>query len=329
MLLDLSGSIFYYLTPMDFAVTILGSTSPFPTKGRFTTAQVLQIRGDLLMIDCGEAAQIQLEKYQIRRSKIKRIFISHLHGDHYFGLFGLLGSFRMTSRSEPLHIHCPPGLDKMIALELELSNAYPYPFDIVYHFTQAEQTALIFENKDYTVHSFPLQHGHIATTGFLFKEKSLPPNMRKDKIMEYNIPFQQIPAIKSGADYVLPDGTIILNQELTTPPPPARSYAYCSDTAYFEEIIPTIKHVDLLYHDTTFGAEIPEDNAALKVHANTLQSATIAKKAQAKQLIIGHFSARYNNLSVLLNEAQSIFPATHLATEGSIFTVEAYQGDDR
>lgn len=305
---------------MKFEVTILGNTSPFPSKNRLPTCQVLNINERLYLVDCGEGAQIRMNEYQIKRSRIDHIFISHLHGDHYFGLLGLLGSYRVSRRTAPLHIYCPKGLEELIALEAKISYAGDFQFPLHFHFTNHKKKECLLENADISVFSIPLQHGQIPTTGFLFKAKEKPRNMLKSAIETYKIPFQAIPAIKNGASFECADGTIIQNERLTIAPLPPKSYAFCSDTIYNEAILPIIAGVDLLYHEATFTyADAPD--ATEKGHSNAIEAATIAKKAKVKQLIIGHFSSRYNDLEVLKLEAQTVFQPTEIATEGRTFEI--------
>ena len=305
---------------MKFELTILGNTSPFPSKGRLPTSQVLNVHERLYLIDCGEGAQIRMNELGVKRMKIDHIFISHLHGDHYYGLFGLLGSYRVLRRNTPLHIYCPKGLKELIEFEARISYAGEFMFPLHFHETNHLQSEKILSNKDVEVWTLPLQHGDIPTTGFLFREQPRPKNIIKDKISQYNIPYLQIPAIKNGEDFQLKDGTIIPNEELTLPLVSPRSYAFCSDTAYSEALIPLIKNVDLLYHEATFSIEDGID-ASKKGHSNTIEAATIAKKANAKKLIIGHFSTRYDDLEILGNEARTVFEHSEVAYEKKTFKV--------
>ena len=305
---------------MKFELTILGNTSPFPSKDRLPTSQILNINERLYLIDCGEGTQIRMNELGIKRMKIDHIFISHLHGDHYFGLFGLLGSYRMARRTTPLHIHCPTGLQELIELEAKISLAGPFLFPLHFHETTAKKSKKILDNADIEVFTIPLKHGEIPTTGFLFKEKEQPRKMIKSKIAEYNIPFQAIPAIKNGGFFKTPEGKVIKNKELTFAPPAPRSYAFCSDTAYHLPIIPIIKNVDLLYHEATFNQEDGID-ASKKGHSNTIEAATIAKKAKAKKLILGHFSSRYTDLEALAEEAKTVFKNTEVAEEKKTFVI--------
>lgn len=303
---------------MKFELTILGSSGAMPFKDRYMTAQVLNVREQLFLIDCGEGTQMRMSRFRVKRGKINHIFISHLHGDHVFGLPGLLTSFGMNMRTEPLHIYSPPGLKTMI------DGLFPYEgkgpgFDLVYHELDTTKHQLVFENTDVTVHSIPLQHG-IPCNGYLFKEKPKSRKMIKEKIGEYGIPFKDIPAIKDGAGWQKPDGEWVSNDELTLPPAKPRSFAFCSDTAYTESILPVIEDVDLLYHEATFLHD-DLDKAIATKHTTALQAAMIAQKANVGKLVLGHYSARYDEIDAHLAEAKSVFPHAELGTDGGVFEI--------
>ncbi|MFZ2897475.1 MAG: ribonuclease Z [Saprospiraceae bacterium] len=298
---------------MDFSFTSLGVSAAQPAYGRHLAAHVLCIEPELFLIDCGEGAQYQLNAFGVKRHRIRHIFISHLHGDHFFGLIGLLTSMGMNDRTEPLSIHATAGLEEMIGLQLRLTGSV-LPFDITYHPLTFSGMNRILETKRLEVFSFPLDH-RTPACGFLFREKPLPLNILPEKIAEYGLSFEQIRAVKSGSDLELPGGELIPNQELTLPPYKPRSFAYCSDTAYSEAIVPFIRGVDLLYHESTF-LDRDAELAALTWHSTAVQAARIALQAEAGQLVIGHFSARYYDLQELLDEACEIFPRTILAEEG-------------
>lgn len=305
---------------MKFEVTILGCSAAFPANGLFTTAQVLNINDQYFLIDCGEGTQIRLREYHVKYSKINHIFISHVHGDHILGLPGLLGSFGLLGRKNALHIHCPEGVKEFVEAFIKYSNVRKMEYPIHFHIHQSTEPTLILETKEITVTTIPLKHD-APTTGFLFREKERPRNMIKEKIIEYEIPFQEIPKIKNGADFQLPDGEIIPNDKLTKNSAPPRSYAFCSDTAYNEAIVSLIHQVDLLYHEATFGDEKLEDLMERNIHSTARQAGIIAQKAKAKKLIIGHFSPRYKDLNVLLRQAKEVFPNTELALDGRVFSV--------
>jgi len=271
------------------------------------------------MIDCGEGAQIRLTDFRIKRSKINQIFISHLHGDHIFGLPGLLNSFSLAGRKKTLEIFSPKGLERMIDVIFETSQSH-LNYEIIFHEVDTEKHKLIFENKKIKVYSIPLQH-RIPTTGYLFKEKPFSKNIIPEKIAEHNIPFSKINDIKNGADFTPEEGIVIPNIELVTEGKTPRSYAYCSDTVYLESIIPIIKNVDLLYHEATFADEFAKLSFE-RGHSTTKEAATIAKKAEVGKLLIGHFSTRYLDLNILLEESKKVFQNSNLALEGKTFKVE-------
>jgi len=299
-----------------FKLLVLGSNAALPAYGRHPTAQVLNVNDKLYLIDCGECAQIRMSNFNVKRSKINQIFISHLHGDHYFGLVGVLTSYSLMGRQTPLHIYGPEGLQAIVDIQTNASKGY-LGYDVFFHSINTNEHNLIFENEDLFVYSVPMDHG-IACCGFCFVEKQLPNNILKEKIIEYNIPIKKIPGIKLGDDLELDDGTIIPNNELTKPAPQPRSYMFCSDTAYNPKACEYFEGVDLLYHETTFTAEDAE-LAKEKKHSTTHQAAKIAKKADVGRLLIGHFSARYKELDPLKDEARQIFPNTDLAMEGIWF----------
>ncbi|MCK4663085.1 MAG: ribonuclease Z [Bacteroidales bacterium] len=305
---------------MSFSLTILGSSSALPTKDRFSTAQVLNILERFFLIDCGEGTQIQLRKFNIKFAKINNIFISHLHGDHYFGLNGLISTFNLLGRKNDLNIYAPIQLEQLIKCQSKILDN-ELEFNINFHKITPKRSEIIFEDDKLTVKTIPLKH-RIPTCGFLFKEKPRQKNIRKDMVEFLKIPIKEIIKIKDGADYISNDGKLYTNDVLTIPPPKPRSYAYCSDTLYSEKIIPVIKDVDLLYHEATF-AERHKSKAKESFHSTSVQAATIALKANVKKLIIGHFSPRYKDLSPLLNEAKSVFKNTELAEDGNTFKVES------
>lgn len=306
---------------MTFEVTILGSNSALPAHGRHPTSQIVNYNDRLFLVDCGEAAQIQLSRYKIRTGKIEHIFISHMHGDHYFGLIGLITSYNLNQRSIPLHIHGPEGLQQIIELQLHYSNT-TLVFPLHFHVVKPESGALVYEDEQMKVTSVEMIH-RIPCSGYVFTEKINELNVRKEKLDEYNIPYTAIASIKKGKDWTSPDGTTIANSELTLPRPKERSYAFCTDTLYTETILPYIKDVELLYHEATFDAS-RADRAVETFHTTSVGAADIAKKANAGQLIIGHFSSRYREpeMAALLKESQSVFPNTALAIEGTTFEVK-------
>jgi ribonuclease Z len=300
-------------------VTILGSSSALPTSERFPTAHLLNANERFFLIDCGEGTQMQLRKYRIRLGKINHILISHLHGDHTYGLFGLLSSFNLLGREETLHIYGPEPLEEMLLDHLKFYQS-DLGYDLAFHRIQCRRPALVYEDKNIGIWSLPLIH-RIPTCGFLFREKPRDRNIRKEKITEYQIPVKQIVEIKKGANLVLPDGRQVPNSELTLPPANPRSYAYCSDTRPNPEIIPLIKNVDLFYHEATFM----EEDAKLAhetFHSTARQAAQMAKSAGAGKLIIGHFSSRYKHISDFESEAREIFANSRVVNDGDVFEVD-------
>lgn len=304
---------------MTFQLKILGANSATPAYGRHQTSQLLQVGSCYFLIDCGEGCQMQLMRYKERISKIQRIFISHLHGDHFYGLIGLLNTMSLGGRKQPLHLHAPSELADVITSLLRCSHTV-LNFHIHFHALSFEQSAKIFENSFLTVTSIPMAHG-VPGAGFLFREKPKPYRINKERLPE-DMSIPEILKLKEGKDLYDAEGAVrYKHEELTLPPRKSRSYAYCSDTRYHEAIIPYIKGVDLLYHEATFMQDQAE-RAAARYHSTTTDAATIAKKAGVGQLIIGHYSSRYKELEPLLEEAQRIFPDTVLAIEGQNYTLE-------
>lgn len=303
---------------MKFEVTILGSSSATPIFNRNPTAQALNINERIYLIDCGEGTQQQMLRYDIKSSRIDHIFISHLHGDHYLGLVGLLSSMHLNGRIKPIKLYCPAPLKEIVDLQLILSET-PLQYDIEYKFTNPDNPEVILQNQDITVESIPLDHG-MACTGFLFREKKRLRKLLKEKIDEIKVPVSSYTSLKKGADYVDPNGITYKNDTLTIDSAAPKTYIYCSDTLYNEKYFKQIRNADLLYHEATFLNNLL-DRANETHHTTALQAGEIALKTHAKKLLIGHFSARYKTLSELLEEARSIFPATELALEGKTFVI--------
>ncbi|MBX3164621.1 MAG: ribonuclease Z [Bacteroidetes bacterium] len=297
----------------NFELLILGSSSASPTSERNPSAQLLNICQRYCLIDCGEATQIQLRRFKARFQNIDHIFISHLHGDHFFGLPGLIGSMSLLGRKQALTIYCPKELKDIIEVINQHSETL-LNFQINWVFTNNRGLNLIFEDDKIEVYSFPLKH-RIYCTGFLFKEKPLPRKIDKYKLETLNISTADILKLKSGFDVVNENGELIKNEDATLSPPPPRSYAYCSDTVFDQNIVEYIKNVDLLYHESTFLDEHKE-RAKKTFHSTARQAAQIAKSANAKQLLLGHFSARYNKLNDFLKEAGDVFENCELAIDG-------------
>ncbi len=302
---------------MTFSVTVLGSSSALPTSSRYPTAHLLNAYERFFLIDCGEGTQIQLRKFKARFSKINRVFISHLHGDHYFGLFGLLSSLSLLGRTNDFHIHAHQELEEMLNFQLKY---YQLGFKVVFHPLQQGVIAKIYEDKQITITTFPLKH-RIPSNGFLFKEKVKERNIRKEFINFYQLSIKDIVQIKKGEDYITLEGETIPNSKLTYPPFKQRSYAFCSDTAYEPSIIPVIKKVDILYHESTFTEDMKQ-RAKDTYHSTAKQAAEIAKQAEVGQLLLGHFSARYKELDVFEQEASEIFANVSNVVEGTTYKVE-------
>ena len=298
---------------------ILGCHSATPRSTVFPSSQLLQINNELLLIDAGEGMQIQLRKYKHKFNKIQHIFISHLHGDHFFGLVGFLSSLRLIGRDKPIHIYAPVGLKDIIELQFKLTKTdINYP--LFFHELSSPDTELILETDQYTVKTIPLEH-RIYTNGFLVQEKTGLRKLNIDVVKQYpEIETWAYHNLKRGKDFVREDGSIIPNEQLTLPPPPAKSYAYCSDTIYKPDIIPLINGVDLLYHEATF-LEKHKDLATKTKHSTAKQAAQIAKDAGVKFLVLGHFSSRYPDESLFIKEASEIFDAVDIAREGKSFDI--------
>jgi ribonuclease Z len=299
-------------------LTILGSSSALPTSGRYPSAHVLNAHERLFLIDCGEGTQMQLRKTRIRFAKINHIFISHLHGDHVFGLYGLLSTFSLMGRTNPIHLYAPENYDKMFKSHLSDFDIN-LSFEIDFIPLSGKDPIKILDDKYLTVTSFPLQH-RIPSYGFLFREKKSERNLIKEKIDKYQIPQVRLPAIKKGEDFITPDGSIIKNEDITLPPREPLSYAYCSDTKYFRRLASFVMGVSLLYHEATFDKG-KEDLAAITGHSTTLDAAKTALNAGVGSLIIGHFSARYKDISPLVDEARTLFPKTYPAIDGKTYEV--------
>ena len=295
-----------------FEVTILGCGSATPSPKHYTSSQVVDIRGKLFMVDCGEGTQIQLRRSRVAFARINHIFISHLHGDHCFGLLGMVSTFGLLGRTAPLFIHAPEQLWSI--LEKELAFYYPdLEYKVEFLGFDPAKTTVVYDDRSLTVTAFPLKH-RIPCAGFLFQEKATSDHLDREAADFYGVPQWDYIRIKEGGDFTTKDGTVIPHSRLTTPADPGRSYAYCCDTAYNPAMIPIIKGVNMMYHDCTYAAD-DADRAKKHFHSTSVDAARSAMEAGAQRLILGHFSARYSDESILLNEAASIFPNTVLAKE--------------
>ncbi len=297
---------------------ILGCGSALPTSRHLPSSQVLNVRDKLFMIDCGEGAQLQFRKSHLKFSRLNAIFISHLHGDHCFGLLGLISTLNLLGRTAGLHIYAPKGLEELLApMLLFFNRQMSYP--LLFHAFDSEKPALIYEDHSVTVTTITLSH-RIPCFGFLFAEKERPNHIVREMVDFYRVPLYELSRIKNGADYVTPEGEVIPNARLTIPSDPPRRYAYCSDTLYTPSVAEQVKGVDLLFHEATF-AEDDAARASETFHSTAAQAATVANEAGVKRLLIGHFSARYEDENLLLKEAQAVFPATELAHEGLCISI--------
>jgi len=299
-----------------FGVTILGNNSAIPAYDRHPTAQVVTLNEQLFLIDCGEGTQMQIARYRVRRSKINHILISHLHGDHYFGLIGLLTSMALLGREQELHLHAPARLLDIIALQLEVAvTTLPYPLS----FHPLADEGVIADTPKFQIECFHTQH-RIPCWGFIIREKRKLRRINKETIAQYEIPSSFFERLKDGEDYETNDGTVIKNEWITIPNKPARSYAYCADTKFDERLCEKTKGVTVLYHETTYLRDLKE-RADARFHSTTEQAATIALKAGVQRLLIGHFSSKYDNLDAFLQEAQEVFKNTDLAIEGVTYKI--------
>ncbi|MBT8303995.1 MAG: ribonuclease Z [Bacteroidia bacterium] len=297
-------------------INILGCYSATPRTFTNPTSQVLEIKNHLFLIDCGEGTQVQLRRNKIKFSRIKHIFISHLHGDHYFGLAGLISTFRLLSRESELHVYGPKGIKEVITLQMKLADSWTnYP--LLFHELTSKESELVFEDEKVEVYTIPLQH-RIYANGFLFKEKPGNRKLNIDAINEYKIDKAYFKKLQQGADVVNEEGELVANEEVTYAPSKRKSYAFCSDTAYKEDIVTIIKKVDVLYHEATF-LERHEHLAPKTKHSTAKQAAQIAKLADVGTLILGHYSTRYDDIEEFRQEASEIFKKVELADDGKYF----------
>ena len=295
-----------------FELHILGCGSALPTTRHFPTSQIVNVRDKLFMIDCGEGAQLQFRKSHLKFSRLNHIFISHLHGDHCFGLLGLISTLNLLGRTAELHIHSPKGLETLLTPMLDFFNRQ-MTYKVLFHEFDTKEPMLSWGDRSLTVTTIPLRH-RMPCWGLLFAEKRRPNHIIREMVDFYQVPVYELNRIKNGADYVTPEGKTVSNNLLTRPSAPSRSYAYCSDTIYLPSIVEQIKGVDLLFHEATFANE-DAPRAKETFHTTAAQAAEIARRAEVKKLLIGHFSARYEDENILLQEASAIFPDTQLAKE--------------
>ncbi len=299
-----------------FGVTILGNNSAIPAYDRHPTSQVVTLNDQLFLLDCGEGTQMQIARYKIRRSKIHHIFISHLHGDHYFGLIGLVTSMGLLGRESELHIYAPAALQDIIDLQLKVAVT-TLPFPLVFH--PLEKEGIIIDNTKFRVECFDTCH-RIPCWGFIIREKRKPRKIHKEKVLEYEIPSVFYDRLKDGYDYENKQGGVVKNELVTFANKPARSYAFCADTIYDISIAEKTKDATVLYHETTYLKDL-EERAAARFHSTSVQAADIALRAGVQRLLIGHFSSKYESLDAFLSEAQEVFPNTDLAIEGVTYRI--------
>lgn len=298
-----------------FKIHILGCGSALPTSRHNASSQVVELRDKMFMIDCGEGTQLQMRRSHIRFTKVGHIFISHLHGDHCFGLIGLISTFGLLGRTARLHIYATKELGSMLQAQLDLF-CDRLGYEVEFHPIDTRQQQVIYEDRSLTVSTIPLEH-RLPTCGFLFQEKPTAPHIRKEKIDFYRIPISQIGNIKAGADWTTEDGKVVPNQQLVYPAETPRSYAYCSDTRYMPDLGQRIRGVTALYHESTYA----DDNLLMAekyFHSTARQAALVARDAQARQLILGHYSSRYEDENILLDEARQVFESTILADENMV-----------
>ena len=301
-----------------FRVHILGCGSALPTLHHNASAQVVEIRGKLFLVDCGEGTQVQLRRSRLRFTKISAVFITHLHGDHCFGLIGMLSTFGLLGRTARLAIYAPAALENMLKQQMQLF-CHDFDYEVDFHAVDTTQQQVIYEDRSLTVETIPLEH-RMPCCGYLFREKPSLPHIRRDMIDFYQIPTSQINNIKAGADWTTPDGEVVKNERLVEPADPPRSYAYCSDTRYIPTLHERIKGVSTLYHESTYG----EDNLLMAqkyFHSTARQAALVARDAGVGHLLLGHYSSRYEDEQILLHEAQEVFENTSLTDENTFFDV--------
>lgn len=296
-----------------FKVHILGCGSALPTERHNPSCQIVEIRGKLFMVDCGEGTQLQIRRSRLSFTKIYAVFISHLHGDHVLGLVGMLSTFGLNGRTAPLHVYAPGQYEPLLRLEIStFCNHLDY--EVIFHAVDTKSQQVIYEDRSLSVETIPLLH-RVECCGFLFREKEGHRHIKRDMIDFYGVPVSQINNVKAGMDWTSPEGDIISNEILTSPSDPVRSYAYCSDTRYFSHLAERVKNVNLLYHEATY-ADDNQEMAEKYMHSTAREAAMTARDANASQLLIGHFSKRYMDEKIFLNEAKEIFSNTLLAREG-------------
>lgn len=300
-------------------LTILGCNAATPRKNAQTTAQLLEIKGQLVLIDCGEGTQIQLRKLGIKFARIQHIFISHLHGDHFYGLVGLISTFRLLGRTADLHVYGPKGIKEIITLQLKLAKSWT-DYALYFHELESAEAQLILDHDKFTVSTLPLDH-RVYTNGYLFREKEGPRKINPVAVAENGVSIADMENLKQGKDICLDNGTVIANETLTWAPESPKSYAFCSDTAYKPDLVPLVTGVSCLYHEATF-LDTHQDLAVKTKHSTAAEAAQIAAAAQVGQLILGHFSSRYPDLNEFVVQAQRHYDNVHLAADGKAFAID-------
>ncbi|MBO4486566.1 MAG: ribonuclease Z [Prevotella sp.] len=302
-----------------FKVHILGCGSALPTLKHNSSAQVVEIRGKLFLVDCGEGTQVLLRRSHIGFTKIGAVFITHLHGDHCFGLIGMISTFGLLGRTAPLHVYAPAELERMLNEQMQMF-CHSLEFEVVFHTVDTCQQQVIYEDRSLTIETIPLEH-RVPCCGFLFREKLTLPHIRRDMIDAYEIPVSQINNIKNGADWVTADGEVVPNSKLTKPADQPRSYAYCSDTRYIPTLHERLKGVNVLYHESTYGLD-RQDRASQYWHSTARDAALVARDAGVGRLFLGHYSARYEDEQLLLSEAREVFAESYLSDEGMSIDIQ-------
>ncbi len=302
-----------------FQIHILGCGSALPNLKHNTSSQLIEIHDKMFMIDCGEGSQLQLRKSKVHFSKVGAVFITHMHGDHCFGLMGLVSTFGLLGRTAPLHIYAPKEMQELFELQQKLFCS-TFEYQLIFHPVETTENKVIYEDKSLTVTTIPLQH-RVPCCGFLFKEKQRLPHINREMMDYYEVPQSQYNNIKNGADWQAADGTVVPNSRLTLPAEEPLSYAYCSDTRYIPTLHKQIMGVSALYHESTY-TDADEKQAAKYCHSTARQAATVAKEAKAGMLMLGHYSSKYSNENVVLNEAKSVFGNSFLSNEMDVYDVE-------
>lgn len=302
-----------------FKVYILGCGSALPTQKHMPTSQIVEIRGKMFMVDCGEGVQMSLRRSHIHFNRISCVFLSHLHGDHCFGLIGMLSTFGLLGRTAPIHIYAPNEFEPMLKSQLEMFCA-GMDYEVFFHVVETHKHQVIYEDRSLTIESIPLEH-RTKCCGFLFREKPTLPHIDREMVDFYGVPQSQFGNIKMGMDWTTPDGDVIPNARLTKPADPPRSYAFCSDTKYMPNLHQLLKDVNVIYHESTYDKS-DEERARKYYHSTSEQAAMVARDSHAGHLLLGHFSARYEDESGILQEARQIFKNTTLCNEGMCFDVK-------